>query len=198
MGLHIRKRMIAGLLLLLPLGITLIILRFLYSITAEFFIPILEKPFGHQPPALIIILSILAFVCLIYCMGIIGTFFIVKRLIRAAEDMLLQLPLLKTIYGAAKSIVTTFSIRPKAAFRSTVLVEFPKAGAFSIGFVTGEIADNQGRKYYKVFIPTAPNPTSGFLQIMPVEMAKPAGIPVEEAIKMILSGGIIGPEHMPL
>ena len=194
--LHVRKRMVAGLFLILPLGISLLILRFLYNITAGLFIPAFEKQFGNSPPAVIAVLSILVIILGTYLMGMIGDLVIGRRIIRLTENILLQIPFLRTIYLSAKSIVNTFSSTKGSSFKSAVLVEFPKANAFSIGFITGETTDTRGGEYYKVFIPSSPNPTSGFLQILPVELVKKTNLSVEDAIKLIISGGTIGPKKL--
>lgn len=84
------------------------------------------------------------------------------------------------------------------AFKSVVVVEFPRAGLKAIGFRTGYIEDNSGQKYCKVFIPTTPNPTTGFFEIVPINEVIETSVSIEEGFKMIISGGIVSPESLNL
>ena len=95
-----------------------------------------------------------------------------------------------TIYSATKQIIQSFS-QDKAAFKSVVIIEFPRPGFYSLAFLTGYIQDKEGRKYCKVFIPTTPNPTTGFLEIIPAEEVRVTKISIEEGFKIIISGGIV-------
>jgi uncharacterized membrane protein len=193
---HVRKRLIAGFFLLLPIGITLAILRFLFFITAGLLVPVFKKLFGELPDSLLLFISIVAFLLIIYGLGLITTHVIGRRLVTFGENIILRLPLLKTLYGASKQVVETFSASNKATFKSVVLLEFPRRGLKSVGFVTGTLVDAQGNTCYKVFVPTTPNPTSGFFQIVPRDDVQQTDLSVEDGIKMIISGGILSPQNL--
>ena len=113
----------------------------------------------------------------------------------------MRVPLLNKIYSATKQVNDAFSASNKSAFRTVVLVEFPHAGMWSIGFVTSEqqeeVQAKTGRRVMCVFVPATPNPTSGFLMMVPVEKAIKLEMSVAEAIKYIVSLGAILPEFSP-
>jgi len=197
-SLHIRNRMISGILLCLPLGITFVILRVIYNITAGILMPFMEDRLDHIPEAVLILTSLFVLIVFIYLIGAIGAHVIGKRLISFFEMIIINVPILKTIYSASKNIVNTLSSSGSASFKSAVFIEFPKKDSYSIGFVTGEVKDSKGIPYYKIFVPTAPNPTSGFLQIIPVRKVIASDMPVEDAVKMVISGGIMGPSTLKL
>ena len=181
---------------MLPIGITLVVLRFLFGITAELLVPVSRKIFGELPGSLLLLISFAIFLAMIYGVGIVTTHVIGRRLIGFGERVIMRLPLLRTIYGASKQVVETFVKSDNTGFKSVVLLEFPRRGLKSLGFVTGTIVDVSGKTYYKVFIPTTPNPTSGFFQLVPIEEAQQTNLEVEEAIKMIVSGGILSPQKL--
>jgi len=204
---NIRKRMISGLLLLLPFYVTLLVIKWLFSLVAGFLRPevlVLWQYFidpavsKDAPPIYISIvaatMSVVVLVLLIYAIGAIAQFVVGRRLIRLGEDLMLKIPLAGTVYSATKQVVQAMSLPNKAAFKSVVLVEFPRPGFKSLAFMTGRIRDQDGRAYCKVFIPTTPNPTTGFLEIVPFEEVVETTLTIEEAFKMIISGGLISPE----
>ena len=104
----------------------------------------------------------------------------------------------KSIYGASKQAIDTFKASKEGSFKSVAIVEFPRHGMRSIAFVTGVITDENGEECYKLFIPTTPNPTSGFLEIVSKKDLVIADMTVEEGIKMLMSGGILGPSVLKI
>lgn len=193
---HIRKRLLAGILLLLPIGITLAILKLLFNTTAGLLMPIFQKLFGEFPRSFLLPISFVTFLLIIYGAGLITAHVIGRRLVTFGENIIFRLPLLKTIYGASKQVVETFAASNQKTFKSVVLLEFPRRGVQSLGFITGTIADDQGTLFYKVFVPTTPNPTSGFFQIVPQSEVQHTTLSVEDGIKMIVSGGILSPPRL--
>jgi uncharacterized membrane protein len=123
------------------------------------------------------------------------THFLGRRFIKMGENLMLKLPIVKSVYSASKQVMDTFSNSTKAAFTATVLVSFPHPGARALGFVTGTILDPDGRKLYRIFVATTPNPTSGFLILLPEEDVTFTDISVEDGIKMIVSGGMLAPKQ---
>lgn len=110
--------------------------------------------------------------------------------------MILRVPVIKNIYGAAKQVIDAISLPGKNSFQSVVLVEFPRAGMYALGFVTGEMRDDEGNVWARVFVPTAPNPTSGFLQLVRSKEVRTLDMSVESAVKVIVSGGFIAPDTL--
>lgn len=198
---HLRNRLLAGVFLLLPIGITLAILKLLFNTTAGLLLPVIQRLFGELPQSLLLVISFVTFVLMMYGAGVFTANVIGRRLVTFGENIILRLPVLKTIYGASKQVVDTFAASNRTAFKSVVLLEFPRRGVQSLGFITGTIADDQGSLFYKVFVPTTPNPTSGFFQIVPQSDVQHTTLSVEDGIKMIVSGGILSPpqlEKVPL
>jgi len=190
----VKKRFVSGLLIILPLFITVVILRFLFRITAGIFSPALDYSFPGIPAWLKFLFSLGISVLVIYLLGLFTGHLLGRWFWNRFEQALLRIPLLKSIYGASRDMVHVFSNQSKAGFKEVVLVEFPRPGMKALGFITGGITDESGRKCFKVFIPTTPNPTSGFLVIIEQSQVIRCNLTVEEGIKMIMSGGILGPE----
>ncbi len=191
---NVKKRFVSGLLIMLPLFITIVILRFLFRITAGIFAPILLYFFPTLPVWLKFLSSFGVLVAVIYLLGLVTGHFLGRWFWNRFEQALLRIPLLKSIYGASRDMVHVFSNQSRAGFKEVVLVEFPRAGMKAVGFITGSITDDSGRLCYKVFIPTTPNPTTGFLEIIEQSEVVRCNLTVEEGIRMIMSGGILGPE----
>ena len=202
-----RSRLLSGILLLMPFGVTLLLMRWLFQWLAGFLRPIVTyiasklsnlPPIEHIPD---IYISIFVSVCsivilffLLYLVGAIGQFVVGKRLIKAGETLLMKIPLARTIYTATKQVAQAVSLPDRSALKSVVLAEFPRPGFWAVGFLTGYIEDSSGRKFCKVMLPTTPNPTTGFFEIIPVEEVIETSYTIEEAFKMIISGGIVSPD----
>lgn len=141
-------------------------------------------------------------VVLIAVVGLLARNYFGKRIIEWVDFTLLRVPLLNKIYGASKQVNDAFSSGSKTSFRTVVLVEFPRQGVYSIGFVTNEQHDEvqakTGEKVVCVFVPTTPNPTSGFLLLVPQDKAIKLDMSVADGIKYIISLGAIIPGYAPL
>ncbi len=190
-------RIFSGLMILIPLGITVFILNFLFAITVGSIVELLDAlPWENKPkPYVINVLAFFLLIIVLYTVGHMAANMVGRRLIAIGESILTRIPLVKTIYSASKQVVETFSLKDKATtFRAAALVEFPSKGIRSLGFITGTVVDEHGRQCYRVFIPTTPNPTTGYLLVMKPEDVCPTDISIEEACKILMSGGIIFPE----
>jgi uncharacterized membrane protein len=133
---------------------------------------------------------------------IVGAFlqaFILKPVIKIIESAFAQIPLLSTVYFGAKQLLEAFSGQNKTSFKDVVYVEFPRHGIYSIGFLTSqvpvEISPDTTKTYYNIYIPTTPNPTTGFFIILPQDQFHHANLTRQEAITLIISGGIVQPER---
>lgn len=197
-GKHLQTRMVSGLLVLIPLAITLFVLNvFLNSLTA-FARPLLKPLLGVLPDSVLTLIALILTVLLIYLTGLVTTHIVGRRLILFGERLLLRLPVVKTVYAASKQVVETFSSHQTSSFQAVVLVEFPRREALVIGFVTGTLLAPDNRLLYRVFIPTTPNPTSGFLLLLPAKDVQFTDISIEDGIKMAVSGGMLAPEKYAL
>lgn len=195
----IRRRLISGFLVLVPLGITIFILRFVYGLTAGNIEPLTVLIGGDLPPYMNVVVSVVLLIILLYLVGYIATAVVVGRLIHAAESLLDRIPLVKTVYAATKQIVVALvETGDKPKFQAPVLVPFPDRGAKTVGFMVGTVIGTEGRRLIKVFIPTAPNITVGFLVIYEIQDVTGCSITIEDAIKMVVSAGIVCPDSMVL
>lgn len=192
----IRNRLISGLLVLVPLGITVFVMSFILGVTVRVMLPLTRVLFGHFPQWAIVALSLLLMVVVLYMVGFLTTLVIGRRLIAFSEWLVGKIPVVKTIYSSSKQVVDVFQTRTAAGERQVILVEFPGPGLRAIGFVTGEIRLHDGTHCYKVFIPTTPNPTTGFLQFVEAERACLLDMTTEEAFRLIMSGGVLAPEQL--
>ncbi|HUW18605.1 MAG TPA: DUF502 domain-containing protein [Sedimentisphaerales bacterium] len=208
---NIRNRLLSAMLIVVPFGVTLLVIRWLFLRMAALLHPIVSNIVpglaeyfftGSVPPiyltAAVSALSVIFLLLLLYLVGAIAQFVVGKRLIAIGEMLLLKIPIVRTIYTSTKQVVKTMSLPDRTAFKSVVLLEFPRPGFRAIGFLTGQIADTAGKKFCKVFIPTTPNPTSGFFEIVPTEEVTEIAMSVEDAFKTIISGGIVSPDALVL
>lgn len=194
-GKHVRTRLVSGLLVLVPVAITLFVLNLFFSFLTAFVRPLLRPWTGDVPEYVVMLLALAITLTLVYTAGVVTTYLAGRRMIHFGERVLLKLPIVKSVYAASKQVVDTFSSSTKAAFQAVVFVDFPRRGSLAIGFVTGIIRNPDDKVMYRVFVATTPNPTSGFLLILPKEEVYFTNISVEEGVKMIVSGGMLAPER---
>jgi len=187
---RIRNNFIAGVVVLIPIGITIYLTLFLISISSK----ILPKEINpnHYLPYNIPGLEILIAIILITLIGWLSLSFLGKRLLSAFNNLLQKIPILRTIYSAIVQMTETFTKTNKGK-KNVVLVEYPRKGSWAVGFATkeneGEISNKTNKKLINVFVPTTPNPTSGFLLMFPKEDVIYLDLSFEEASKFIVSAG---------
>jgi len=193
---RLRNYFITGIIVLVPLGFTLYLTIFLISISSKL-IPKEINPNNYLPfsiPGLEIALSII-FITLI---GFISLSFIGKRILKLINDLLKKIPFLRTIYSAIGQMTESFANK-KGKKKSVVLVQYPSKGSWAVGFATkdntGEISKKTNDKLVNVFIPTTPNPTSGFLLMFPKKEVIYLDMSFEEASKFIVSAGTSNPKN---
>jgi len=191
---HLKTRLMAGLLIVIPLGLTIFILKFLFNLADGFLGPLIARVLRifYVNSEYIPGLGVIAGLLVIYFTGVLAANFFGRRLLTLSEDLLCRIPLVKSIYSSSKQVTKVFSSSDHDE-RRAVFVEFPTAGSYAIGFQTNSLFSSDQERFLSVFVPTAPNPTSGF--ILYVEAAKvfPAPFGVEEAMKIIVSGGVVPP-----
>ena len=192
---RIRNYFIAGVVVLIPIGITVYLTILLVSISSK----ILPKEINpnHYLPYNIPGLEIIISVILITLIGWLSLSFIGKRLLNLFNNILKRIPILRTIYSALGQMTETFTKTDKGK-KNVVLVEYPRKGSWAVGFATkensGEISDKTKRNLINVFVPTTPNPTSGFLLMFPKEEVIYLDLTFEEASKFIVSAGTSNPD----
>jgi len=188
----IRNNFIAGIVVLIPIGITLYLTLFIVKISSK----ILPKEINpnHYLPYDIPGLEILISIILITFIGWISLSFLGKKLFDFFETILNKIPILRTIYSAVGQLTETFT-KSKDSKKSVVLIEYPRKGTWAVGFATkenkGEIKNKVGEELINVFVPTTPNPTSGFLLMFPKKDVIFLDINFEQASKFIVSAGSV-------
>lgn len=191
----IKKRIITGLILLLPAAISLWIVIKIFRKIDGIFTPLINKTLGYPIPGVGFFLTLI----LIWMIGIIGTRVIGKRLFLWIDKFMLRIPIIKTIYSTTKQLVNAFELTKKLPFKQVILFEYPRRGILTIGFITGEADDRINCllpfKALNVFFVTTPNPTSGFLFFLSENDIIPLNMNVEDALKMVISGGIYIPSY---
>ena len=192
----LRNYFITGIVVLVPIGITLYLTKFFIGLSSSL-IPSNINPNSYLPfavPGLEIILSII-FITII---GGLSLSFIGKKILQLFNDLLKRIPILRTIYSAIGQMAETLAPKRKSK-KSVVLVEYPRKGSWAVGFATkdnkGEISKRTNEKLVNVFVPTTPNPTSGFLLMFPKKDIIYLDMSFEEASKFIVSAGTSNPKN---
>ena len=190
----LRNNFIAGVVVLIPIGITLYLTVFLINVSSKL-IPKEINP-NHYLPYNIPGLEILIAVLLITIIGWLSLSFIGKRLFNLFESVLNKIPIIRTVYSAVEQLIETLT-KSKSDKKTVVLIEYPRKGVYAVGFATkentGEIKNKAGKELINVFVPTTPNPTSGFLLMFPKDEVIYLDLSFEEASKFIVSAGSFNP-----
>ena len=189
-SLTLRNYFIAGVVVLIPIGFTLYLTKVLIGISSNL-IPKNINPNSYLPfniPGVEIVISIL----LITIVGGLSLSFFGRRILKLIDDLFKRIPFLRTVYSAIVQMTETFSKKDDGK-RSVVLIEYPRKGVWAVGFATkenkGEMAQKTNQKLISVFVPTTPNPTSGFLLMFPIDEVIYLDMTFEEASKFIVSAG---------
>lgn len=193
---YLRRYFITGLLVIIPIWGTYLVLstllRFLEGFLGNFL-----KGYGkvYFPG-----LGIITLFMLIFLVGLFTTNYVGRRTVALWEDIMKRVPLVRNIYSVIKHVVDTVSLQGEEHFRRVVLIEFPREGMYSIGFVTGvtrgEVQTLTAERVMNVFVPTTPNPTTGYFLFVPESKLIPLSISVEDGMKMIISGGLYTPSSI--
>ena len=186
----LRNYFITGIVVLIPIGITLYLTKFFIGISSDI-IPENINPNNYLPyaiPGLEILISVL----IITLIGGLSLSFLGKKILKLIDDLFKRIPFLRTIYSAILQMTESFS-SSKNDKKSVVLIEYPRKGVWAVGFATkendGEMAKKTNQKLINVFVPTTPNPTSGFLLMFPISEVIYLDMSFEEASKFIVSAG---------
>ncbi len=190
---HMRHRLISGIVVLIPAVISFMVLKLVYNLTVGIVSSALRPLFPGMPTSGVVLISILTLTLLLYVVGVLAANMIGRQVIHSVERLIARVPLIDSIYSTAKQIVEMFRTQPGVSRRTVVIVPFPHPETRAMGFKTGEIVVEDGRRMATVFIATTPNPTTGFLQIFPLEDVQELDVSADEAVQFIMSAGIIQP-----
>lgn len=190
---------ITGVISIVPLAITYIIIISLFNWISGPGKKIINFIFPEQNMPLTVHITgfILTFL-FIYAIGFIVSNVLGKRIYGFFEKILQKIPLVSYIYTTIKQITDTLTLSQKQTFKKVVYIEYPKKDIWTIALVTGESKDHSGEMYYHLFVPTTPNPTSGFMLYIKQENAIETNLTIDEGLKIVISGGMLGPEDNEL
>ncbi len=200
-GARLRAYFLAGILVTAPLSITLylawLFINFIdnrvASLLPERFHPETYLPFGVPG------IGVLVVVLFLILIGWMAAGYMGRMMLRSSENILARIPAVRTIYGAVKQILETVLAKQSSAFREVVLIEYPRRGIWAVGFITGtsqaQIQELTDDSMVNIFLPTTPNPTSGFLLFVPNRDVIRLNISIEEGIKLVVSAGIVVPSQ---
>jgi uncharacterized membrane protein len=191
-----RSYLLAGLVVWLPIIVTFVVLRFIVDLLDQSMalLPDAYQPeqlFGVHIPGFGVVLSL----GLLFFTGLIATNFLGQRLMRWSEAILDRIPLVRSIYSATKQVMETVFSSNSQAFRKVLLIEYPRKGLWTIAFQTGvaskEVSAHTGEEMLSVFVPTTPNPTSGFLMMIAKSSVTELSMSIDDALKLIISLGVM-------
>lgn len=192
---HLRSRLLAGLVVLFPVGFTLWVLWLLFRWLDGLLSPVFDRALGFHLPGL----GLGAVVVLVYLFGLVATNVIGRHLVRLLEALLLRTPIVRPVLLATKQVIETLRLPGRGAFQRVVLVQYPRAGLWALAFVTAETARQaDGVPLLNLFLPTTPNPTSGMLVIVAADEVVELDMTVETGIRLVVSGGILSPPTYPV
>ena len=190
---NLRSKLLTGIITLLPLYLTYIVLKFFFKTLNDISEPILNR-LNIEIPLLGIFLTLL----LVLSIGIAVTNFLGRKFFEIGEKIVKKVPLVSSIYSSIKQILDTITNSSTDEFKGTVYIQYPRKGLWTMAFISGESISGSGKAFFHLFVPTTPNPTSGFFLMIPKEDAIESNMSVEDGLKTIISGGLLAPKLNPL
>ncbi|MDD5302376.1 MAG: DUF502 domain-containing protein [Elusimicrobia bacterium] len=192
---RLKRYFISGFFTLIPIGLSLLVVWSFVSGVDHTLAPILDAALGFHLPGF----GLIAAVLLILAAGALASHVVGEHLLKVAEDVLVRIPVFKWVYGTIKQMTEAFSPANKASFKSVVMVEFPRPGVYSLGFVTGEtvldLPDGGSRKLTSVYVPTN-HVYIGDLMFVPSEQVIATQMGIQQGIQVVLSAGSVTPERL--
>jgi uncharacterized membrane protein len=187
---YLRNRLVTGLLVAFPLVVTIFFGRFLFGLVDRWADPISLYLFERRIPGV----GTALFVLLIFVLGVLAHNVLGRRLLRIGDRLFARIPILRSIYLGTREVTRAFAGDRTKSFRRVVLIPFPYDGVWGMAFVTGEFEETTPggpRRLISVFMPTTPNPTTGFFLVYPEASVRTTDLTVEEALRMVISGGLV-------
>ncbi len=193
---HLKKKFLTGLFVLIPVVVTIYIIYTVISFVDTILAPVIRNTTMYFIGKEVYIpgTGLFLFAAVAYTTGIIASNYVGNRFLSYGEMILKKIPFVKGIYSSVKDMTDSFSSEKKRSFKEVVLAEFPFKGRYAVGFITNRISQNQNGQYCTVFVPTTPNPTSGYLIVVPEKELIFLDITVDNALKYIISLGTAGIE----
>ena len=208
-GKHIQNNLLAGVLTLIPVVVTWIVFTFALRILSQIGEPaartlasLLEPDHPEiaawiEKPLFLGVVSVFIVIAVIYLIGWLASQIVGAKLLDLFDGLITRIPLVRQVYGSIKALINVLQQRPDAAVRRVVMVEFPNSEMKALGFVTRTMRDEAtGRDLAAVFVPTTPNPTGGYLEIVPVDRLVSTDWSLDEAMNFVISGGAIAPDKI--
>lgn len=198
---HFRRYLIAGLLVWVPLGITWFVIKFMIDLMDQ---TLLLLPVSLRPESLVGFriwgLGVVLTLVILLVTGVIAANLVGRKLVHVGERVLDRIPLVRSIYSSVKQVMETMLAGSGKSFRSVVLIEYPRREIWTLAFLTGEqgvqeIEAKTGRSMSHIFVPTTPNPTSGFFLVMPSEDVIVLDMSIDDGLKLIMSAGVVIPKN---
>jgi uncharacterized membrane protein len=191
---HLKMHIFRGLLAVIPIGLCYLVIRFFYLAVDVRVNRLTERWLGFRIPGLGILLVIVS----LYLLGLVAGNWAGRRAFGLVDKVTARIPLIKTVYTLGRQLADALSLPEKGAFKRVVMVEHFRPGVWSIGFVTAVMKEqgSEGENLVRVFIPTAPNPTTGFVVILRESQVRNLDWTVPEAMNSIISGGMVGPNQI--
>jgi uncharacterized membrane protein len=203
--LHLQRYVLTGLLAVIPLWITWLVFKFLFSLLSQFGAPLIGAIFNGLSYAfpnasawlgqtwLVSIIGFVFTVVALYLIGIIADRVLGQRIFAGIDSLMERIPIVHSIYGGTKKLMSVLQNKPNGTQR-VVLIDFPSPELKTIGFVTRVFTDAGGRELAAVYVPTTPNPTGGYLEVVPLDKLTATDWSVDQAMAFILSGGAVAPD----
>jgi len=197
----LQRAMIAGVLTTLPLAVTYWFVTFIFKKFSGFVQPYLEMVMLKLHIVIpLYVQNLISFTIIVFALIFIGLFarnFIGRQFLRLIESIAENIPIVRSVYSSIRQIVDAFQTTSGSSFKKVVMIEYPRPGLYSFGFITKDSSEflnsATGEVCVNIFIPTTPNPTSGFILIVPKKDVIDPGIPIEDGIKFIISAGLVEP-----
>jgi uncharacterized membrane protein len=186
---NIRRQFLAGALVLVPIGIAIFVLLWVFHVFDNILQPVIAIFFGHRITGL----GILATLVLFFIVGVATNNYLGRKVVQVGEFIVKRVPILSDLYTSSKQVLEMLSGIKESNFKDVVIIEFPSPGLRTIAFITNEIIDNKGKKAYVILVPHSPNPITGFLQIVSEDRITRTDLSVRQALSMTISGGLASP-----
>ena len=201
----IKKSFFAGIIIIIPIALTVYVLRALFDMSLAVGVKIavpLAKLFGgivydKEFELLLSVGGLLLVLSTLVIVGFLTRNVVGRRVVQWIDNLFQRIPLISMVYTTTKQIIESFSGGKENSFSKVVFVEYPRKGVWTLGFVTKETKNDNNQRFYNLFVPTTPNPTSGFFLIIPIDDVKETDISVEEGFQMIVSSGMVSGDKTP-
>ena len=191
MKVKIGRQFLTGIIVFIPVGLAIWLFVWVFRFIDSFAQPALVHILGYEVPGFGVVIAGV----IIYVIGVIALSFIGKRLLGWGDSVLLKIPFFSIIYRSIKQIMEAIAKPDKTKFKRVVIIEYPRKGMKTIALVTKELVDESGEKIVHIFVPTSPNPMSGYFEIMKEEDVTNTDLTIEEALKLVISCGAVESEE---